>query len=185
MDHLDIREHTHGDGRAAGAALVGGAVLVTLPLVGLASLLLRSRLDPHFEAPNQIKVSAKDRGSMIRIPIGNEKSARIEVRSIAPDANPYLAIYSLLHTGLEGPLDRNAGDASRERILPDNIYDAVRPFRESTLVSEIMGPEVHQKYVELKLAAADRCPRALGARIKRSEIIFHHEVTNQYLWSLF
>ena len=83
------------------------------------------------------------------------------------------------------PLDRNAGDASRERILPDNIYDAVRPFRESTLVSEIMGPEVHQKYVELKLAAADRCPRALGTRIKRSEIIFHHEVTNQFLWNRF
>ena len=31
------------------------------------------RLDPHFEAPNQIKASAVDRGSMIRIPIGNEK----------------------------------------------------------------------------------------------------------------
>src|SRR6201996_9219235 len=31
------------------------------------------RLDPHFEAPNQIKASAVDRGSMIRIPIGNSK----------------------------------------------------------------------------------------------------------------
>ncbi len=41
---------------------------------------------------------------MVRIPLGNEKSARIEVRSIAPDANPYLAIYALLRTGLEGPL---------------------------------------------------------------------------------
>ena len=30
------------------------------------------RLDPHFEAPNQIKASAVDRGSMVRIPIGNE-----------------------------------------------------------------------------------------------------------------
>src|SRR5579871_4933731 len=29
------------------------------------------RLDPHFEAPNQIKVSPNDRGSMIRIPTGN------------------------------------------------------------------------------------------------------------------
>src|SRR5258708_27540136 len=29
------------------------------------------RLDPHFEAPNQIKASAVDRGSMVRIPIGN------------------------------------------------------------------------------------------------------------------
>ena len=43
------------------------------------------RLDPHFEAPNQIKVSAIDRGSMIRIPVGNERSTRIEVRSVAPD----------------------------------------------------------------------------------------------------
>src|ERR1700690_2693316 len=48
------------------------------------------RLDPHFEAPNQIKASAVDRGSMIRIPIGNEKSSRVEVRSVGPDANPYM-----------------------------------------------------------------------------------------------
>ena len=29
------------------------------------------RLDPHFEAPNQIRASAVDRGAMIRVPIGN------------------------------------------------------------------------------------------------------------------
>ena len=46
------------------------------------------RLDPHFEAPNQIKASAINRGAMVRIPLANEKSARIEVRSISPDANP-------------------------------------------------------------------------------------------------
>ena len=46
------------------------------------------RLDPHFEAPNQIKASAVDRGSMIRIPIGNEKSMRVEVRSVAPGREP-------------------------------------------------------------------------------------------------
>jgi len=60
------------------------------------------RLDPHFEAPNQIKASATDRGSMIRIPIGNEKSMRVEVRSVGPDANPYMALYSIFKTGLEG-----------------------------------------------------------------------------------
>src|SRR6202045_1048688 len=60
------------------------------------------RLDPHFEAPNQIKVSAIDRGSMIRIPVGNERSARIEGRSVAPDANPYLVMYSIFRTGIEG-----------------------------------------------------------------------------------
>src|SRR3974377_1188203 len=60
------------------------------------------RLDPHFEAPNQLKASATDRGAMIRIPIGNERSMRIEERAVAPDANPYLVMYSIFKTGLEG-----------------------------------------------------------------------------------
>src|SRR6188508_2662390 len=73
------------------------------------------RLDPHYEAPNQIKASAVNRGAMIRIPIGNEKSARVEVRSIAPDANPYLALYTLLRTGLEGPLGDDDVETRRSR----------------------------------------------------------------------
>jgi glutamine synthetase len=44
---------------------------------------------------------------------------------------------------------------------------------------------VHEKYAGAKLAAADRSPKALGSRIKRSEVMFHHEVTNQFLWSQF
>src|ERR1700689_5358630 len=60
------------------------------------------RLDPHFEAPNQIKASPTERGSMLRVPSGKEKSARIEVRSVAPDANPYMVMYSIFKTGLEG-----------------------------------------------------------------------------------
>src|SRR5205085_4533329 len=56
------------------------------------------RLDPHFEAPNQIKASPTDRGSMVRIPIGNEKSMRVEVRSVGPDANPYMVMYSIFKT---------------------------------------------------------------------------------------
>jgi glutamine synthetase len=145
------------------------------------------RLDPHFEAPNQIKASPIDRGSMVRIPLGNERSARIEVRSIAPDANPYLAIYSLLRTGMEGPMseEENDGKRPRTRFLPDNIYDSVRLFKGSKFAAELMGEEVHAKYAELKLAAADRCPKALGTRVKRGEIQFHHEVTNQFLWSRF
>src|SRR5215469_16928115 len=43
------------------------------------------RLDPHFEAPNQLKASPTDRGAMVRIPIGNERSMRVEVRAVAPD----------------------------------------------------------------------------------------------------
>jgi glutamine synthetase len=146
------------------------------------------RLDPHFEAPNQIKASAINRGAMVRIPLGNEKSARVEVRSIAPDANPYLAIYSLLRTGIEGPLPEDAENEirrSRTRFLPDNIYDSIRLFKSSRFAMELMGEEVHAKFAEVKQMSADRCPKSLGAHIKTAEVQFHHEVTNQYLWSKF
>ena len=144
------------------------------------------RLDPHFEAPNQIKASAINRGAMIRIPLGNERSKRVEVRSVAPDANPYMAIYAMLRTGLEGPVSAKDDDRKeRTRFLPDNIYDAVRLFKGSDFIEKLIGEDVAGKYAELKMASAERCPKALGAQIKAAEIQFHHEVTNQYLWSQF
>ncbi len=143
------------------------------------------RLDPHFEAPNQIKASPIDRGSMVRIPIANEKSTRIEVRSIAPDANPYLALYAMLRTGLEGPLDPKVLEQDDDRILPDNIYDAIDHFKASKFVKEILGETVQERFVDVKTNVANRSPRNLGTIIKRSEVQFHHEVTNQYLWRQF
>lgn len=144
------------------------------------------RLDPHFEAPNQIKVSPIDRGSMIRIPVGNEKSTRIEVRSVAPDANPYLALYSIVRTGLEGkPLVKDKDKRDRMRTLPDNINDAIKLFKASDFMGKILGKENQEKYAEYKQMAADRSPKALGAHIKASEVIYHHEVTNQVLWYKF
>lgn len=145
------------------------------------------RLDPHFEAPNQIKASANNRGAMVRIPTGNERSKRVEVRSVAPDANPYLVMYTLFKTGLEGPKDPAEAEAkrSRTRFLPDNIYDSIRLFKSSKFASEILGEVTHGKYADVKLMQAERCPKALGALVKMSEIQYHHEVTNQYLWSKF
>ncbi len=146
------------------------------------------RLDPNFEAPNQIKASATNRASMVRIPLGNERTARIEFRSVAPDANPYLLFYALLRTGLEGPLPDPAeleGKRSRTRFLPDNVHDAIRLFKASRLSVDILGEAAHGKYVELKQASADRCPKELGTLVKRHEIMFHHEVTNQWLWNQF
>lgn len=145
------------------------------------------RLDPHYEAPNQIKSSPNNRGAMVRIPTANERSARIEVRSVAPDANPYLVFYTLARTALEGPQPEAVDETkrSRTRFLPDNIYDAIRLFKSSKYVAELLGETVQGKLVELKQAQADRCPKALGSMIKVPEIMFHHEVTNQYLWSMF
>jgi glutamine synthetase len=143
------------------------------------------RLDPHFEAPNQIKASAVDRGSMIRIPIGNERSMRVEFRSVAPDANPYMVMYTLFRTGLEGEAAKLKNLRQAERYLPDNIYTALDDFRKSKWTTELLGEDVKHRYVELKQASADRCARLLGTFVKAPEVQYHHEVYNQFLWNLF
>jgi glutamine synthetase len=48
-----------------------------------------------------------------------------------------------------------------------------------------MGEPAKSKFIEWKTAAADRLPTKLGNTVKRGEIIYHHEVTNQLLWSSF
>lgn len=146
------------------------------------------RLDPHFEAPNQIKSSPVDRTSMVRIPLGNENTARIEIRTIAPDANPYLTFYSLVKTGLYGPMTEKLDSENRRtrtRFLPGNIYDAIRLLKASDFVTEMLGEANKEKFVDLKILSADRCPKELGSLVKTSEVVFHHEVTNQHLWNRF
>jgi glutamine synthetase len=143
------------------------------------------RLDPHFEAPNQIKASAVDRGSMVRIPIGNEKSMRVEVRSVAPDANPYLVMYSIFRTGLQGETAKIKNLRQAERYLPDNIYTALDNFREAAWTTKLLGDNVKSRYAELKQASADRCARLLGTFVKVPEVQYHHEVYNQFTWNLF
>ncbi len=144
------------------------------------------RLDPHFEAPNQIKASAIDRGSMVRIPIGNERSSRVEVRSVAPDANPYMVM-------LCGLQDRSGGQRRQRqkpapsRALPAGQYlrRARRDFAQSEWTSKLLGDDVKERYADLKQASADRCPRLLGTFVKAQEVQYHHEVYNQFLWNLF
>jgi len=143
------------------------------------------RLDPHFEAPNQIVASAVDRGAMIRIPIGNHRSMRIEVRSVAPDANPYMVMLSIFKTGIEGDTAKIKNLRQAQRYLPDNIYTALENFRNAEWTSKLLGGDVKGRYADLKQAAADRCPRLLGTIVKAPEVQFHHEVYNQFLWNRF
>ena len=143
------------------------------------------RLDPHFEAPNQIKASATDRGSMVRVPIGNHRSMRVEVRSVAPDANPYLVLYSIFKTGIDGTTAKIDNLRQAERYLPDHIQPAIDDFKSSKWISEILGSDVQGRFVDLKQAAANRCARDLGTFVKAPEVQFHHEVYNQSLWNLF
>jgi len=143
------------------------------------------RLDPHFEAPNQIKTSAIDRGSMVRIPIGNEKSSRVEIRSVSPDANPYLVLYAIFKSGLYGSVSKIKNLRQAERYLPDNIYTALEHFRAAEWTTTLLGEGVKGRYADLKQASADRCPRLLGTFVKTPEVQYHHDVYNQFLWNRF
>jgi glutamine synthetase len=143
------------------------------------------RLDPHFEAPNQIKASPVDRGAMIRVPIGNERSMRVEMRSVAPDANPYLVMLGVFRTGMQGDTAKIKNLRQAERYLPDNIYDAMENFRKADWTTKLLGADVKARYLDLKQAAADRCPRLLGTFVKAPEVQYHHDVYNQFLWNLF
>jgi glutamine synthetase len=143
------------------------------------------RLDPHFEAPNQIRASAVDRGAMIRVPIGNHRSMRTEVRAVAPDANPYLSLYGIFKTGVDGEIAKVDGLREGGRYLPDNIQQAIEDFKDSAWIAKILGADVQGRYADLKQAAANRSPRELGTIVKGSEVQFHHAVYNQSLWNLF
>jgi glutamine synthetase len=124
------------------------------------------RLDPHFEAPNQLKASAVDRGSMIRIPIGNDKSMRVEVRSVAPDANPYLVLYSVFKSGLDGDTAKIKNLRQAERYLPDNIYSALDLFNESEWITKILGEDVKGRYADLKKVAQTTAHAPWGHSLK-------------------
>ncbi|GAA3323902.1 hypothetical protein GCM10020331_049630 [Ectobacillus funiculus] len=75
------------------------------------------RLVPGYEAPCYVAWSARNRSPLIRIPASRGLSTRVEVRSVDPAANPYLAMAVLLAAGLDGikknkiavpaPVDRN------------------------------------------------------------------------------
>ena len=141
------------------------------------------RLDPAYEAPNEIFISPKDRGAMIRIPLANENSSRIEVRSVSPDANPYLLIYTLLKAGLEATDEVEVNLEKREK-LPYNINQAIDYFENSNFIKRILG-SVGDNYLYWKKQAASRSPSDLGQTIKEDEIIYHHEITNQQIWKKF
>jgi len=76
---------------------------------------------------------------MIRIPMANEKTARIELRSVAPMPT-LLVLYTMLKTGFEGSgWEKNETTRDRVRFLPSYINDAIALFNSSKFIAEILG----------------------------------------------
>jgi glutamine synthetase len=110
---------------------------------------------------------------------------RVEVRTVSPDANPYLVLSSVFRTGIEGQTAKIDNLRKAKRFLPDNIYTALENFQAAEWTSTLRGAAVKERYGELKKASADRCPRLLGTFVKTPEVQYHHDVYNQYLWNKF
>jgi glutamine synthetase len=94
-------------------------------------------------------------------------------------------LLSVFRTGIDGEISKIKNLRSAPRYLPDNIYDAIKNFREAKWVTTLLGEDVKGRYADLKQAAADRCPRLLGTVVKAPEVQYHHEVYNQFLWNKF
>ena len=124
------------------------------------------RLVPGYEAPCYVAWSARNRSPLIRIPASRGLSTRVEVRSVDPAANPYLALAVLLQAGLDGiknkltppkPIDRNIYVMSKEeRIeegiadLPATLYAALDNLKKDEVIKGALGPHLLEHFIEAK-----------------------------------
>ncbi len=124
------------------------------------------RLVPGYEAPCYVAWSARNRSPLIRIPASRGLSTRVEVRSVDPAANPYLAMAVLLKAGLDGiknnltppaPVDRNIyvmDKEEREEVgitdLPGTLALALDELKKSEVITEALGEHILEHFVEAK-----------------------------------
>ena len=124
------------------------------------------RLVPGYEAPVYIAWSTQNRSPLIRIPASRGLSTRVELRSVDPSTNPYLALATLLAAGLDGiasdievpaPIDRNiyimdAEDREANGIydLPKNLAEAVEELKNNPLILDALGDHISRSFIEAK-----------------------------------
>jgi glutamine synthetase len=124
------------------------------------------RLVPGYEAPCYVAWSARNRSPLIRIPASRGLSTRVEVRSVDPAANPYLAMAVLLKAGLDGiknkltppaPVDRNIYVMSKEERIEEGIIDlpatlaqALDQLKADEVIVSGLGEHIFEHFVEAK-----------------------------------
>jgi glutamine synthetase len=132
------------------------------------------RLVPGYEAPVYICWSRRNRSAMVRVPLykpGKENATRVELRNPDPSCNPYLAFAAMLAAGLDGiekgmELPAEASDniyemteAERHEAgigsLPEDLYQAIQEFEQSSFVREALGDHVCDYLVRNKWAEWD------------------------------
>ncbi len=124
------------------------------------------RLVPGYEAPCYVAWSAQNRSPLIRIPSSRGVSTRVEVRSVDPSANPYLAMAVILKAGLDGikndiappkAVDRNIYVMNKEERrangvedLPATLYAALEELAKNDTIRDALGEHIYANFVDSK-----------------------------------
>ena len=127
------------------------------------------RLRGGGEAPSYLTWGHNNRSALVRVPMYKPhkgQSSRIELRSIDPACNPYLAFAVILAAGLKGieegyELPPESEDdvwslTSQERRamgikpLPGSLQEAIRIMEDSELVAETLGEQLFDFFLRNK-----------------------------------
>ena len=111
---------------------------------------------------------------------------RVEVRSVAPDANPYLVMLAVFKTGLDGETSKIKNLRQADRYLPDNIYDALDNFKKAVWTSKLLGEDVKGTLCRLETGFCRSLPALPGDfRQAAGSAVPSRGLQIQFLWNLF
>ena len=124
------------------------------------------RLVSGYEAPVNIAWSTRNRSPLIRIPAARGKSTRVELRSVDPAANPYLALAAILGAGLKGiedemvapaPISRNVYKMTADELvnggidkLPSSLSRALDELELDSVVQDALGAHITANFLSSK-----------------------------------
>ncbi len=126
------------------------------------------RLTPGYEAPVYVAWSETNRSPLIRVPFSRGQSTRVELRSVDPTANPYLALAVLLKAGLKGiseaksapsPVNKNIynmsqieRDENQIQSLPKSLAEALEALKKDETIKGAIGEHIFDRFIAAKEA---------------------------------
>ncbi|MCL1990412.1 MAG: glutamine synthetase family protein [Defluviitaleaceae bacterium] len=137
------------------------------------------RLVAGYEAPVYVAWSPSNRSPLVRIPATRGMGTRIEIRSVDPSTNPYLAMAAILAAGLDGVKNKlQAPAAANDNLyqktdaelqargiyaLPADLKEALDLLNESDLVKSALGEHISSKFLKAKYEEYDEYRTAVHA----------------------
>jgi glutamine synthetase len=111
------------------------------------------------EAPAHLTWGHNNRSAMVRVPMykpNKGNSTRLEVRTLDPACNPYLAFAVLLGAGLKGIEEgcelppETEDDVWSLNALPSSLHQAILAMENSDLMAEVLGEHTFEFFLRNK-----------------------------------